>query len=212
MNKQLTYLQQEYLTIKQLAQCSAVSEDRILELIEMQCIPPHSYEISSITTISCQIREISPVEIVITRYYNASIKNWIINAEQLILQGLSLVEVASKIKADFEKDFHQAFDSMVTPGCQGFDNAWRYLMNGTWGICLKEISVQSMAKKELSRLKIAQLCKMDEPGHTLSEDEKQVLRQAVKDYESVTKAFSPYLIPTCSRTVEVEPAVAKYLT
>lgn len=204
------YLQEEYYTLQQLANKANVTTDRILELVELQIIPPHSFEVTQSTSIYCNIKGYFIATPVAIKYYNPSIVKWIQTAESLAT-GKSLSEIAIFIRGYFNKEFKEAMGDAITPGCKGLDHAWRYLMNGTWGICLKEISVASIAKKELSRLKISQLCKLDKPNHQLTLQEKEELKNAIDTYELVTKQFAPHLLPTCSRTLEIEPAVKKYL-
>lgn len=204
------YLQEEYYTIEQLADKANATKDRILELAELQIIPPHSFEVTQNASIYCNIKGAFNATPVTTRYYNPSIVKWIQNAETMAKEE-SLAEVAIQVRKKFNQEFRYAMGDVITPGCKGLDHAWRYLMNGTWGICLKEVSVASIASKELSRLKISQICKYDDPNHTLTNQEKEDLKTAINTYEKVTKQFAPHLVPTCSRTLEIEPAVKKYL-
>lgn len=204
------YLQEEYYTLKDLADKARVIPDRVIELVEMQIIPPHSYEVTQNASIYCNIKGAHLAKPIMTKYYNPSIIAWIQNAE-LLARGKSLSEIAVYVREQFNQEFKEAMGESITPGCKGVDHAWRYLMNGTWGICLKEISVSSLANKELSRLKISQLCKLDDSEHKLADNEQDELKEAVATYERVTKKFAPHLVPTCSRTLEIEPAVKKYL-
>lgn len=99
---------------------------------------------------------------------------------------------------------------MITPGCDGFNAAWRYLMNGTWGVCLQKINMASIGKKELSRLKIANLVS-SATNQQLNEAEKVELQQAIDDYNSAAKEFIPYFAPQSSRCREIETAKDNYL-
>ncbi|WP_420809900.1 DUF6058 family natural product biosynthesis protein [Francisella halioticida] len=67
-----------------------------------------------------------------------------------------LTKIAQQLKNNFSTQLEKKFKGIKTPGCQNFDQAWGYWINGTWGICLKELNVRCIAKKELSRLAITE--------------------------------------------------------
>ncbi len=206
----MEYLEAEYLSLSRLAKTAKITTDRVKELEETQCIPGHSYAISRAASVICTLKGAYTENSELDKFYNPSIVKWIERAESLA-KDLSLTDVAMQIRNEFNQEFNKVFGHTITPGCKGLDHAWRYFINGTWGICLKDISIACMANKEMSRLKIASLVKMNDAAHELSKVEKLELQEAVNTYESATKLFPPHLLPTCSRTCEVEPAVRKYL-
>lgn len=201
------YLCKNYYTLPQLVEYTSVDDKKILTLIEHQCIPPHSYEIRNITNFFNAIIEYA-VNTPTIRYYHPSLVKWILKAVNLTHQH-SLSEVAKLIREEFNKEFNVAFGDESTPGCENLDKAWEYLMNGTWGICLKQLSVEYMAKKQLSRKKIAQIVKGD-PEHQLSTQERVELKAAIDLYNSVASDFDPYFVAHSSRRIEIEAAIAKY--
>lgn len=204
------YLAEEYLTIEQLSEKTDIKPERILAFIETQCIPPHTYELIEAATITCTFNDpyiTSPVSV---KYYHPSLVSWILDAETLT-QNKSLSEAAESVRNTFFQQYKNEFNNQATPGCQNAANAWYHLMNGTWGICLREVSVVCMAKKELSRLKISKLVNYDDPSHQLNRESKQILADAIKTYEASAKRFAPHIASISSYLCEVEPAKKKYL-
>ena len=87
--------------------------------------------------------------------------------------------------------------------------AWRFLMTGVWGICLKDISIEFMAKKQLARLKIHNI-KKENPNGPLTKEETDTLLVAVNEYEEATLEFAPTWHPHSSRVTEVQEALRQY--
>ncbi len=117
------------------------------------------------------------------KYYHPSIIKY--TEEALALSEFNdLTEIAQQLKINFSTQLEKEFKGIKTPGCQNFDQAWGYWINGTWGICLKELNVEYMAKKELSRLAITKLMKY-EPT-TITKNDKIKLIDAVNTYISAS--------------------------
>ncbi len=101
------YLQEEYYELKDLADNARVRIDRVIELVEMQIIPPHSYEVTQNTSIYCNIKGIYLTKPIATKYYNTSIVAWIQNAE-LLTREKSLSEIATYVREQFNQEFKKA--------------------------------------------------------------------------------------------------------
>lgn len=203
------YLAEEYFTLKQLSAESNTTTDQIIELIQRQCIPPHTYELTPALNLRSEFDGTHILSSPTIHYYHPSLVNWISRANNL-LKILTLNQVMNKVRDDFFKEHVARFNHQATPGCQDVSMAWHFLMNGTWGICLRELSVECMATKELARLKISRLVNHSDSTHELTEREKNELRVAIKEYYSAAKRFSPHVIATSSLMREVEPAREKY--
>ena len=52
LNKVVGYIQGNFLTLRKLAERTGATEESILYLVESQCIPRHSYEITESTTVT----------------------------------------------------------------------------------------------------------------------------------------------------------------
>ncbi len=201
------YLSKNYYTMKQLVEFSQLEETKILKLIQHQCIPPHSYEVKNEAIFSNQIMEYT-VNRSTLRYYHPSLIQWIHNANELV-QKYNLHEAALIIRDDFYKKLMVAFGDEYIDDHHYYTKTWEYLMNGTWGICLKEISVNAIAKKELARKKIASIVRAD-PLHQLTEQERNDLKNAISSYNSVASDFDPYFVAKSSRRLEIEATITKY--
>lgn len=169
-----------------------MTETEILVLENAQCIPGHTYEMRQMSVLSCSGIDTALSEhtsLVTTYYYHSSIYTWIQQAKAA-LKKQSLSVLAFTIKSQFTEQLAAALGGIKTPGCQSFDQAWAYWVDGTWGKCLKEISVPCLAKKELSRHIIVEM--MPQDPATLSAEAKTKLTQAVNDYIAASLEFDPY--------------------
>jgi len=202
------HLDSFYITLDALARRADISKTRILEFIDNQCIPPHSYTVHNVMTISDPIMNYSAHQSM-TRYYHPSIVSWIAKARTLA-ENHSLIDVSRRIREQFILELDKKLAGRSTPGCANSEHAWHYFIKGIWGICLQEISVDCIAKKELARLAIANIVN-SEPTCELSDAEKIELKKAVDSYNRAVKEFVPHFAPMSSRTVEVEAVVKKYL-
>lgn len=196
------FLNQNYYTLSELAQHSNASEAEILTLQTAQCIPGHSYEMRQIVVFSSPVSQDS-ADLATVRYYHPSITIWIREA-LLASKTMNLSQVAMQIKKEFSEQLTTTFCGVKTPGCQSFDQAWRYWIDGTWGICLKEISFDCMAKKELSRQCIAEI--MAEDPAIISEKKRDKLTDVVENYIAASLDFDPYGI----RHILAEDAIEKF--
>lgn len=200
------FLDQNYVTLANLALRCKVSENEILNLETAQCIPRHTYEVRTLVMFTCAgINDPLTENIAATTifYYHLSTINWV---EQALLaaKNMSLSEVAFQVKNDFANGLNKVLDGVKTPGCQSFDQAWGYFIDGTWGKCLKEISLECLAKKELSRLQIAEIMQQDAAKINL--DTKIKLTNAINEYITASLDFDAY----GTRYILAEEAINKF--
>jgi len=198
------YLDANYLTLDELSARAGVLPERVLELVDAQCVPPHSHEVRGVAIYASTFGEFTaPVPPV--RYYHPSLVGWVRKASTLARRH-SLADVARRMRRDFEQAFEAALDGRSPPWPRGVDYAWAYLMDGTWGLCLKEISVASMLQKEFARQTIANLVSPD-PHHVLSPAARAALIEAIEAYNEVATAFGPHERGDSSRCREVGAAI-----
>ncbi len=186
------FLDKNYITLKELAKQCQVETSNILALENAQCIPGHTYEKRQVTLYTCAgideaLSENSSLET--TFYYHNSIINWVNEALKSINE-MDLTVLANKVKMDFANQIEKYLKGQKTPGCQSFDQAWRYWIDGTWGKCLKTISVECLAKKELARKYIADT--MNSSAHEISYEQKNKLVEAIENYIQASLEFDPY--------------------
>ena len=82
-------------------------------------------------------------------------------------------------------------------------------MDGSFGLCLKEITIPSLVEKEVARARISAIVKPD-PNHELSDVERSELEAAVEQYTRVALEFAPHEFEHSSRHLEVDAAIEKY--
>lgn len=201
------YLDANYLTLDELAALAGVTPDRLLELVDAQCVPPHSHEVRGLAIFASTFGEYT-APVIPERYYHPSLVDWVRKASALARRH-TLADVARRMRKDFEDAFEAALDGRPPPWPRGVDYAWAYLMDGTWGLCLKEISVANMLQKEFARQTIARLVSPD-PHHVLSPAARAALIEAVDAYNEVATDFGPHELGDSSRCREVGAAIEKY--
>jgi len=200
------FLEQNYRTLTELANDCGISEAEILNLETAGCIPGHTYETRQMIIFSCAgINDAltENMDLTTTWYYHNSTELWVKDALPE-LKNMSLAEIALMVKENFAKQLHNVLGDIKTPGCQNFDQAWGYWIDGTWGKCLKELTVDGLAKKELSRYHIAQI--MEQDPKTVSEDSKIQLTDAVESYIAASLDFDVYGM----RHLLAEEAIKKF--
>ncbi len=201
------YLDANYLTLKELSASAGVTPERVLELVDALCVPPHSHEVRGVAIFASTFGEYTapvPPE----RYYHPSLVGWVRKASALARRH-TLADVARRMRKDFEQTFETALDGRPPPWPRGVDYAWAYLMDGTWGLCLKEISVANLLQKEFARQTIARLVSPD-PRHELSATARAALIEAIAAYNEVATDFGPHELGDSSRCREVGSAIEKY--
>ena len=142
------------------------------------------------------------------RYYHPSVLGWLEKALALA-RDHGLPEVARRMRAAFDADFAEALSGKAPPWERGSDHAWDYILDGTWGLCLKNISVETMLKKEFARNALREVVS-PEPGHALESAERARLEAAIADYEAAALPFAPHERGESSRVKEIGPAIEKY--
>ena len=201
------YLDANYLTLKELSASAGVTPERVLELVDAHCVPPHSHEVRGLAIFANTFGEYTapvPPE----RYYHPSLAGWVKKASALARRH-TLADVARRLRKDFEDTFEAALDGRPAPWPRGVDYAWAYLMDGTWGLCLKEISVASLLQKEFARQTIANIVSPS-PDHALSPAARAALIEAIGAYNEVATDFGPHERGDSSRCREVGAAIKKY--
>ncbi len=201
------YLDAHYLTLEELAARGGASPARVLELIDALCVPPHSHEVRGVTVFARTFGEYTAAAAP-RRYYHPSVADWVRKASALA-RTHSLAEVARLLREEFEWDYTEALGGRTPPWPRGVDYAWGYLMDGTWGLCLQEITAANLLAKGFARAKIASLVKPD-PGHVLSPGARRELTAAIKQYDRVALDFGPHEFADSSRHREVNAAIEKY--
>lgn len=203
----LAYIDDHYLPrVATAARCN-ISEERLVELVEAKCTPPHAYAVERpITCISSfGAYDLSgPVEF----YYHPRHCDWVARAEGLAEQ-MPLAEVARIVRERFFADVQAALGGAPLPWKDGIDLVWTYLMDGTWSLCLKDYDVESLVQKELARHTIKTI-EAAAVNAALSTGDRQTLQDAVARFEDVALPFSPHEVAESSRCLEVNAAIQKF--
>ncbi len=144
----------------------------------------------------------------VLHYYHPRHVDWIAAAEELA-ESLSLEDVAVSVKNKFTADILKALGANAMPWPDGIALVWDYLMDGTWGLCLKQFDIPGLVQKELARRSIEDITNKADPA-AISEADRASLRKAAGQFYEVALPFSPHEVGESSRCLEVNAAVRKY--
>jgi hypothetical protein len=200
-------LEQDFLKPDQLAKRTGTTANQILALEEANCIPAASYVIEGEVAVTSSFGTYH-LPVTPERYFHPSIEGWVTNALSLA-QTRELVDVAKIVRTEFNKHFEEALDGNPPPWPGGSDYAWKYMTDGTWGICLKSINMEHLLTKEYARATIRQIVATDTADELTSEQREQ-LKAAILDYRKVTMPFAPHEYDESSTQCEINPAIEKY--
>lgn len=202
-----SYIDTYYVTRSELAKLAGLSEDRIVELADAKCIPPHAYEVRSdmevVSSFGSYTLPSAP-----RYYYHPRSIEWIEHATSLA-EHHPLDVVAEMIKTKFSEDIDKALAGRPLPWPDGKDRIWDYLMDGTWSLCLKNYNVPDLVQKEVARATIARIAGSATTGD-ISDRERAALEEAVSAFDEVALPFSPHEVGESSRCLEVNAVVKQF--
>ena len=200
------FITNNYLSLQDIAARCGVSTETVLSLENTQCIPGHTYEVRHMQLVTCAGID-SPlsenIALETTLYYHPSVIDWIKDAVEK-LKTMDLQLASTKIKVLFQSQLEIHLGGILTPGCQSFDQAWAYWIDGTWGKCLKVISSEVLAKKELARKDIANFMLLS--PLVITDNQKIMLSHSVNNYIDASLDFDPFGM----RHMVVTEPIAKY--
>ena len=200
-------LEQDFLKPDELAKRTGTTPDQILALEEAQCIPAASYVVEGEMAVTSSFGTYH-LPVTPERYYHPSIEGWVARALSLS-QTRKLSEVAKVVRAEFDKHFVEALNDNPPPWPGGSDYAWKYMTDGTWGICLKNIDMDHLLTKEYARATIRQIAATDKVDGLTSDERKQLVA-AILAYRRVTMPFAPHEFDESSTQCEINPVIDKY--
>ncbi len=202
------YILAHYVTLDALAERAGLPPARIEELIAAHCVPPHSHEIRATVTFYSEGFGSFATASAPRRYYHPSLVAWIGRAQAHATE-MSLAEVARQVRQDFEADVLRCLDGAPLPWPRGIDHPWAYLMDGTFGLCLKELTVPCLVQKEAARATIAELT-ATAPAGPPSVGLRRDLEAAIARYDAVTLSFAPHEVEASSRRLEIAPTIERF--
>lgn len=210
----INYLEQHYLTIDQLADQAHISSEQLDTLIANACIPKHSHQVRHQIVFRTEIFGDTTITQQDNFYYHSTLVKWAVIADQYS-KTLSLCEVANKIKADFVIELRQALIE-IDGARQAFDYCfddsgnlldigidkimkehWPYIMDGTYGVCLKSISAKNILIKTMSVSVLEKWVNGNENKNKKAQHSQTIL--AAELYDSVTSCFGPHEISKSTR-------------
>ena len=207
-----SYIENNYLTIEQVAYQSNITVNQLERLINGGCIPSHSHTITKKIAFHTDIFGDAVFTEQIKFYYHPSLTQWAMKASQY-LDTNDIANVASKMKSDFicelyqalmeiddtKNIFHFCFDENGNVLADGVEKImtehWQYVMDGTYGVCLKEVTAKNVVLKNLAVAMLEEWVKNPDHDQALYEQAKK----AAELYDSVAAQFAPHEIIKSTR-------------
>ena len=196
-----------YISLRELSRRAEVSAERILELEAAGCIPPRAYEVRGGVTVNSAFGD-HPLALTTQRYYHPDMVVWLTKAVAFATDH-ALEEVAVLMREDFERLLLEALGDRPMPWQDGTDHAWTYWMDGSFSLCLHELSPRSVVEKEVARWRIRNV-DGSSAGNKISLECRNELNDAIAQYNTVATAFAPHERAQSSRHLEVEAVSRKF--
>lgn len=208
------YFEMNYLSIEQLSLHTHLSIDELHHLIAHHCIPQHSHRLLNQMIVHSDIFGENVFSQLEKHYYHPSLIPWAIKANAY-LSNHHLNEVALKMKADFISDlrdalselddakqtFHYCFNQNNELSEEGIElfmqQHWPYVMDGTYGVCLKIISAKNMVKKLIAVSEFEKWLALSDERQDAHHHAR--LLRYLDIYDQVAASFGPHEIEKSTR-------------
>lgn len=212
MGDTIRYLDNNFLTIHQLAVKTGIDMEQLEKLINYSCIPSHSHKITRQCVFHTDVFGDAIIEEMNILYYHPSLVKWAQKANNY-LQSVDISSVAERMKTDFINElrdslteidsaaeiFNDCFvnGKLTDDGVRKIMDAhWPYIMNGTYGVCLKEISAKNVVIKNIAVSILENWIKGSEDCRNMLY---QKARQAAAWFDTVAAEFGPHDLEKSTR-------------
>ena len=199
----MTYLNANYLTLEQLADKTNIAIKNIENLIKYNCIPKHSHRVICQTVFETAVFDNTVIIDGEKLYYHPSLINWIITAEEY-RKNMDFAKTAEKIKSDFTLELHKALINadikkyIANINIEEYiQKQWLDVMSGSYGVCLKEISVKNIVDKAIAVSVLEKWLEAEKPK--LNEEQHRDILDMAKLYDQISADFGPHEISKSTR-------------
>ncbi|PCI32100.1 MAG: hypothetical protein COB60_10070 [Flavobacteriaceae bacterium] len=216
MDSNLKYIQENFIESHDLCIRTAISTQKLTELIQSKSIPAASYKITSTHSISSPLGD----ETTITEEKQYFPKNNI----QLIKNAVNKQETPESLKEKLKNEFintlvnhpHKtvAYDGITTK--KGaidmqklnliFEEEWQHYCNGIYGICTLNATGSEIAKKEIAVKKLIEFQKNTNSNQSKSEIESTLI-SLNNQFNEIANKFAPYQRASSSRGKYLDKAL-----
>lgn len=210
------YIRQNFLTLEQLSDASNVSDEEILRLIDKQCIPQHSYEITEVTEVSSFFGQ-RVSQRTVTRFYARTHLELIREATDQV-QKQDLAGIARATKEEFFQEYRRQIRNgeLDLPGLMEevdvevlLKEEWQAWLDGIYGLCTVEATAEDVAIKEIS-IRFIRKITADATKTSLTILERKRLQEAVDRLDGAASFFAPDERANSSRQRWIGRIVEKY--
>jgi len=206
MDKNLKYIEDNYIELEEIIKTANISSERLNELIENKLVPEASYVINSEITISSSLNDNHKI-IIEKKYFHPSVLKLIKeNAENLNPEKFKSEfkeNLLSNLKNHDYKTFAygNVFDQNGNIDNEKIENAleeeWNYYCKGVYGICTLNNNENAIIDKEIAIKRILSL--IEKKSNSLTNEEKIELQELNVEFNKSTSSFAPYQRESSSR-------------
>ncbi|MBL1222894.1 hypothetical protein JET18_18705 [Chryseobacterium sp. L7] len=206
MEKNLRYINENYITEDNVCAVTGITKDELNILIQSHLVPDASYVISQNIKITSSLNDEFQSEIT-EKYFSK-------NCIQLIHEHKNL-ENSLQYKAEFKEKFIQdlmknpsknfAYPSILKDDFEDeqkineiFEEEWDAYCKGIYGICTLHSTEEEIVKKEIIVKKLIQFNSLFSQK-MLSDNEKEELMKLNEEFNEVASKFAPYQREASSR-------------
>ncbi|MHC0439852.1 DUF6058 family natural product biosynthesis protein [Flavobacterium sp. 3-210] len=206
MNKNLKYIEENYIEFEEIIKTLNISSEKLNNLIESQLVPQPSYVIKSEITISSPLNDSHKI-IFEKKYFHPSVLEFIkMNADNSNPEKFKLEfkeNLLSNLKNHAYKVFAygNVFDANENLDDKKIENAleeeWNYFCKGVYGICTLNNNENDIINKEIAIKRILNF--IEKKSTSLTNDEKIELQELNTEFNKSTSLFAPYQRELSSR-------------
>ncbi len=207
-----SYLEERYVSLREIAERTGLTTDRLEDLITAGCMPGASYQRRHRKEMWAHINgDADTISLrTVSRYFAADIVTWILSIAPRLSKS-SPQQLAPVLKEELRNGFleglvHHGAAAIAYGGFmaddgsihqQGFDihfetYVWTNWRAGTWGICVHDSwDIRNIARKTVAVERLKWLTR-DGTRTSYSSAEAREVRLAMREYDAIVPPFSPH--------------------
>jgi len=207
----LKYLNENFLSLDELAEESGIQKETIKSYIKEKLIPNASYELRQTSRISSPLGDNHIVEDTILYFpksYVDLVKR-IRNNDPEEMKQVFIEKMKRHLLDHQEKEF--AYKNAVSiPDSldEELEKEWNHYLNGIYGICTLNATPEEIIEKEVAVKKLISFLETCENRGEIKSKESE-LRQIISEYDQVSSLFAPYQRESSSRGKYVDKPLQK---
>ncbi len=217
----LQYVEENFITLPELAKRAGVTTDYVLTLIRNEIIPAPSYTIKKHIEIKSPLNDTALIEEEV-RYFPLSLVEKVKGLRNLELPVDDLKRLEREIfevgmRDELDGNFYKKYAYMEAQNEEGsfeedsldlaIAREWRAYLDGIYGICTKEASVKQIVAKEIAVNRLKSVIQTEMADRLTAREE---ALKSIEAFNQVASEFAPYQIKNSSRGKYVNKLIEEF--